>query len=62
MWKLATQSTVYHLWKQRNNLIHNQTSVPAATVFHAIDKEIRNIISARRHRKHFDTLMILWLR
>ena len=60
--KLATQSTVYHLWKQRNNLIHNQTSVPAATVLHATDKVIRNIISTRRHRKHLDKLMILWLR
>ena len=27
--KLATQSTVYHLWKQRNNLIHNQISIPS---------------------------------
>ncbi|CAN7124999.1 unnamed protein product, partial [Brassica rapa subsp. narinosa] len=27
------------------NLIHNQTSIPAATVFYGIDKELRNIIS-----------------
>ncbi|XP_018453481.1 uncharacterized protein LOC108824553 [Raphanus sativus] len=60
--KLATQITVYHLWKQRNNLIHNHLSFPASTVFYGIDKELRNIISARRHRKRFDSLMLLWMR
>ena len=60
--KLATQSVIYHLWKWRNNLIHNQTSIPAATVFHGIDRELRNIISARRHMKRFDSLMVMWLR
>ncbi|KAF2599129.1 hypothetical protein F2Q68_00007988, partial [Brassica cretica] len=60
--KLATQSVIYHLWKWRNNLIHNQTSIPAATVFHSIDRELRNIISARRHMKRFDSLMVMWLR
>ncbi|XP_048626211.1 uncharacterized protein LOC125593890 [Brassica napus] len=60
--KLASQTMVYHVWKQRNNLIHNQTSVPAATVFRGIDRELRNIISARRHRKRFDPLMVMWLR
>nr|VDD03777.1 unnamed protein product [Brassica oleracea] len=59
---LATQSTIYHLWKQRNNLIYNQISLPATTLFHNIDRELRNIISARRHRKRFHSLMVLWLR
>lgn len=60
--KLATQTTVFHLWKQRNNLIHNHLSLPTSTVFYGIDKELRNIISARRHRKRFDSLMLLWMR
>ena len=60
--KLAVQAFVFHLWKQRNNLIHNQTSRTAASVFHDIDKEMRNLISARRKRKHFQSLMIMWLR
>lgn len=60
--KIATQTVVYHLWKQRNNLIHNQTSISAPNVFREIDKEIRNVISARRLRKKFSSLMTLWLR
>lgn len=52
--KLAVQTAIYHLWKQRNNLIHNQISIPSASVFRAIDRELRNIISARRHKKNFD--------
>ncbi|KAF2566127.1 hypothetical protein F2Q68_00028417 [Brassica cretica] len=55
---MAVQTVVYHLWKQRNNLIHNQSSIPAETVFSAIDKELRNIISARRERK---LLNLSWL-
>ena len=60
--KLATQSVIYHLWKQRNNLVHNQVSLTATTVFRGIDREIKNIISARRLRKRFRTLMSMWLR
>lgn len=59
--KLATQSIIYHIWKQRNNLVHNQVLVPAATVFRDIDREIRNIISAQRSRKKFRSLMPLWM-
>ncbi|XP_018460961.2 uncharacterized protein LOC108831963 [Raphanus sativus] len=55
--KIATQAVVYHIWKQRNNMVHNQQLIPPATVFNNIDKEIRNIISARRRRKLFDSLM-----
>lgn len=60
--KIAVQAVVYHLWKQRNNLIHNQTSLTTAALFHGIDREIRNIISARRTRKHFGSLIVMWLR
>ncbi|KAF8104538.1 hypothetical protein N665_0171s0044, partial [Sinapis alba] len=60
--KLATQTLVFHFWKQRNNLIHNQISIPAFLVFHEIDREMKNIISARRLSKHFKSLMIMWLR
>ncbi|XP_033135130.1 uncharacterized protein LOC117128000 [Brassica rapa] len=60
--KLAVQTVIFTLWKQRNNLVHNQTSIPAATVFHSVDKQLRNIISARRKRKSFKALMAMWLR
>ena len=60
--KIAGQTVIFHLWKQRNNLIHNQASLSSATVFHGIDREVRNIISARRQRKPFKSLMQMWLR
>ena len=60
--KLATQSVIYHLWKWRNNLIHNHTSLSVSSIFHCIDKELRNIISARKGRKQFRSLMSMWLR
>ena len=59
--KLATHSVIYHLWKQRNNLVHNQNSLTATSVFRGIDKELKNIISARRLRKKFSSLMSMWL-
>ncbi|RID45865.1 hypothetical protein BRARA_I02560 [Brassica rapa] len=61
--KLASQTTVFHLWKQRNNLMHNQISITPESVFYAIDKDLRNIISARRRSsKHFHSIMLMWLR
>lgn len=50
--KMGSQIVVYHLWKMRNNLIHNQISLPASTVFQRIDDELRNIISSTRFEKH----------
>ncbi|KAF2587004.1 hypothetical protein F2Q70_00036406, partial [Brassica cretica] len=42
--KLAVRTVVFHLWKQRNNLIHNQILIPPASVFYGIDKELRNLL------------------
>ncbi|KAF3506471.1 hypothetical protein F2Q69_00004744, partial [Brassica cretica] len=53
---------IFHLWKQKNNLVHNQSTILASIVFYGIDKELRNIISARRVRKRFSDLMVTWLR
>lgn len=60
--KLAAQAAVYHIWKQRNNVLHNNANLSALTIFKDIDREVRNTISARRTRKHFRDLMILWIR
>ncbi|XP_013632444.1 uncharacterized protein LOC106453401 [Brassica napus] len=60
--KLASQATIFHLLKQRNNLIHNHISLSPVSIFYCIDKELRNIISARKGRKHFRYLMSMWLR
>ena len=60
--KLASQTVVFHLWKQRNNVVHNRMWLPAPRVFQAIDREMRNIISSRKARKGFRSLMPMWLR
>ncbi|RID52601.1 hypothetical protein BRARA_G00053 [Brassica rapa] len=60
--ELATQVVIFHLWKQRNNLIHYHISLSVASIFHCIDKELRNIISARKGRKQFRSFMSMWLR
>ncbi|XP_024013326.1 uncharacterized protein LOC112087613 [Eutrema salsugineum] len=57
--KLAVQTTVYHLWKQRNNVLHYHLMIPAQTIFKSIDCDIRNSITARRLRKQFRNLMAL---
>ncbi|XP_018487809.1 uncharacterized protein LOC108858367 [Raphanus sativus] len=59
--KVTAQATIYHLWKQRNNVLHNSVSIPPHALFRIIDKEIRNIISARKDRKAFRGLMVIWL-
>lgn len=60
--KLVAQSMVYHLWKQRNNVLHNLHSLPPINISIVIDREVRNTITARRHRRRFWALMTLWLR
>ncbi|KAF3592568.1 hypothetical protein DY000_02020613, partial [Brassica cretica] len=60
--KLVSQAVVFHLWKQRNNLIHNNVSLPATSVFRAIDREMRNLIYVQRSNKLFTALMVIWLR
>lgn len=60
--KIVAQSVIYHAWRQRNNVLHNQIFVPHSIIFKAIDREIRNIITARRHMKCFATMMQLWIR
>ncbi|KAG7588721.1 Reverse transcriptase domain [Arabidopsis suecica] len=60
--KVAAQATIYHIWRQRNNVLHNDQILPPSTIFKIIDREIRNIITGRRRRKRWRPLMILWIR
>ncbi|XP_023634852.1 uncharacterized protein LOC111829598 [Capsella rubella] len=60
--KIAAHATVYAIWKQRNNLLHNLQIIPSSTIFKSIDREVINSISARCHRKSFRKLMRLWIR
>ncbi|CAF1706865.1 unnamed protein product, partial [Brassica napus] len=38
--KVATHSTIYNIWRQRNNQLHNQILISASTVFRLIDRDI----------------------
>lgn len=60
--KISAQTTVFHLWKQRNNVLHNAQALPTQTIFKCIDHDICNIINSRRNKRHFGNLMSLWLR
>ncbi|KAF3598587.1 hypothetical protein F2Q69_00036828 [Brassica cretica] len=37
---LAVQVTVFHIWKQRDNYLHNDISLPLSTIVKLIDREI----------------------
>ncbi|KAG7578379.1 Reverse transcriptase domain [Arabidopsis thaliana x Arabidopsis arenosa] len=58
---IILHALVYSVWRQRNNLIHNQISIPPLNVFRDIDRQIINTITARRLMKKFRNLMGLWL-
>lgn len=58
--KFACQAAVYHLWKLRNNILHNQFFATPAAVFKDIEKKMRITITARKNRKQFANLMALW--
>ncbi|XP_023638978.1 uncharacterized protein LOC111830676 [Capsella rubella] len=59
--KLVVQAVIYALWKQRNNLLHNQVDNLPSIIFKGIDREVKNSITARRLRKRFRKLMSFWL-
>ncbi|KAG2251754.1 hypothetical protein Bca52824_081890 [Brassica carinata] len=59
---VVAQAAIFHLWRQRNNVLHNQQSVPVITLFKAIDREVRNIILGRKHRRQFHNLLSIWIR
>lgn len=58
---LLIHALIYSVWRQRNNLLHNQIAIPPLTVFKEIDRLIINSITARRKLKKFKNLMGLWL-
>ncbi|KAF3585497.1 hypothetical protein F2Q69_00031793 [Brassica cretica] len=54
---VAVQATIFHNWKQRNNVIHNQISLSPAAVFRFIDREVKNVLTAKKHLKLFQGSM-----
>lgn len=59
---LVTQVTIYNIWRQRNSALHLNGFTNTEVTFKTIDREVRNTISARRHKKSFSSLMSLWIR
>ncbi|XP_010480899.1 PREDICTED: uncharacterized protein LOC104759698 [Camelina sativa] len=60
--KVAAQASVYHIWRQRNNVLHNNLRIPPSAIFKIIDREIRNTITGRRLRRRWQPLTLLWIR
>lgn len=58
---LVVQALVYSVWRQRNNMFHNQLITPPLVVFRDINRHVINTINAFRTRKKFKDLMIFWL-
>lgn len=59
--KLATQSLLYNIWRQCNSAVHLNGFAPIAATFGIIDRDIHNTISARRHRRKYNSLMKFWI-
>ncbi|KAH0845215.1 hypothetical protein HID58_091896, partial [Brassica napus] len=60
--RLAAQATIYKLWSERNNRLHNATSSTPQRIFKDLDRLIRNSILARKERRKFRGLMQVWLK
>nr|VDD62463.1 unnamed protein product [Brassica oleracea] len=58
---LVTQSLVYSVWQQRNNMLHNQSITPPLVVFKDMNRQVINTINVLRKRKKFRNLMSSWL-
>jgi hypothetical protein len=57
--RLCLRATVYHLWKQRNNLLHNNTPRTKKALLARIRWEARAKIVAKGHFKHLRNSMSL---
>ncbi|CAN6840729.1 unnamed protein product, partial [Brassica oleracea] len=59
---LVTQATIYNVWRQRYSALHLNGYTTTEVTFKTIDREVRNTITARRHKKTFKSPMSLWIR
>lgn len=58
---LVTQALVYSVWRQRNNMLHNQSLSPPLVEFKDFNMQVINSINAQRNKKKFKDLMCRWL-
>ncbi|XP_010473876.1 PREDICTED: uncharacterized protein LOC104753302 [Camelina sativa] len=59
--RLAAQATLYSLWQERNNRYHNNISTDAIVLFKKLERQIRDALLAKQHRKQFAHLLQTWL-
>jgi hypothetical protein len=57
--RLCLGATVYHLWKQRNDLLHNNTPRTEEAILTRVRWEARARIVAKGHFKHLGNSMNL---
>lgn len=59
---IAFQATVYWLWNERNTRLHHQSFRSSTTLFHLIDRQIRNrLLSFRQtNGRASSSMMQLW--
>ncbi|XP_013600988.1 PREDICTED: uncharacterized protein LOC106308377 [Brassica oleracea var. oleracea] len=60
--RLALQTVIYNIWRERNNRLHASTSSTSAIVCKQIDRFIRDVILGHWKNKRFNSLMQSWLR
>lgn len=60
--RLAAQATIYSIWIERNNRLHQRISSTPARLCKDIDKLLRNTILARKNRSNFGGLMQVWFK
>ncbi|XP_013589706.1 PREDICTED: uncharacterized protein LOC106298174 [Brassica oleracea var. oleracea] len=60
--KLVSQVTIYKIWIERNNRIHNDISSTPQVIFKKIDRQVKDAILVKKQRKNFRNLMQQWLK
>ncbi|XP_010462886.1 PREDICTED: uncharacterized protein LOC104743514 [Camelina sativa] len=60
--RLVAQATIYTIWTERNARFHNNATTPSHILFKLLDRQIRDAILAKSHRKNFKRLMHDWLK
>lgn len=59
--KIVCQTTIYLVWKERNDRKHGRPPSTSQAIFTKIDRVIKDTLLARRHNKGCGTLLSLWL-
>lgn len=57
---LVIHATVFLIWKERNNRLFNNSTIPPIAVFGQLDRTVRDSLLARRSRKGCARLLSQW--